>query len=271
MWIPPTGEIFQSLETVTLSGQTTSLHPKTTGRSAHRRYPGRTEQPDSTSSTARASWLEAQRREQRTRLTTWRCSKEGCGYCNGVENFARHLAAAKRELRRECLDRTTFPDDWHAGGGRKPRHLFPVCTPMLQRRPGPQEGADRPRGSGCPAPADNRPLKGRGILGKKPTRRSSSRPTPGHLGGWSRVLARWPSSDPSTGGARSVDGGASQCGARSTTLSGKAFRFGPSARKRCDHHPHQAGMAEDSHELPGRNGVRVRYFCTRRSTRSEAD
>ena len=39
----------------------------------------------------------------------WRCSQ--VGYCNGVENYARHLAGREEGTPPECLI-DYFPDDW---------------------------------------------------------------------------------------------------------------------------------------------------------------
>ena len=53
--------------------------------------------------------LEAQRLEQRTKYDLEMLGQ--VGYCNGVENYARHLAGREEGTPPECLI-DYFPDDW---------------------------------------------------------------------------------------------------------------------------------------------------------------
>jgi excinuclease UvrABC helicase subunit UvrB len=75
--------------------------------------------------------LEAQRLEQRTTYDLEML--EQVGYCNGVENYARHLAGREAGTPPECLI-DYFPDDWLLVVDESPRHLQPAAG-HVQRRP----------------------------------------------------------------------------------------------------------------------------------------
>jgi excinuclease ABC subunit B len=98
--------------------------------------------------------LEAQRLEQRTRYDLEMLRE--VGYCNGVENYARHLAGRIPESPPECL-LDYFPDDWLLVIDES--H---VSIPQIRA----MYNGDRARklvliehGFRLPSAADNRPLK----------------------------------------------------------------------------------------------------------------
>ncbi|NET47801.1 MAG: DEAD/DEAH box helicase family protein, partial [Merismopedia sp. SIO2A8] len=98
--------------------------------------------------------LEAQRLEQRTRYDLEMLRE--LGYCNGVENYARHLAGREAGSPPECLV-DYFPDDWMLVIDES--H---VTVPQIRG----MYNGDRARkmtlidhGFRLPSAADNRPLK----------------------------------------------------------------------------------------------------------------
>ena len=105
---PTTGEILQSLETINIYPAKHFVTPKDRLESAVGAI--RQELRD------RLEWLngngkllEAQRLEQRTVYDLEMLQQ--VGYCNGVENYARHLAGREAGTPPECLI-DYFPDDW---------------------------------------------------------------------------------------------------------------------------------------------------------------
>jgi excinuclease ABC subunit B len=103
---------------------------------------------------AQGKLLEAQRLEQRTRYDLEMLQE--VGYCNGVENYARHLAGRQAGAPPECL-LDYFPDDWLLVIDES--H---VTIPQIRG----MYNGDRARktvlidhGFRLPSAADNRPLK----------------------------------------------------------------------------------------------------------------
>ncbi len=98
--------------------------------------------------------LEAQRLEQRTKYDL-EMLKE-VGYCNGVENYARHLAGRKAGTPPECLI-DYFPDDWLLVVDES--H---VTCPQLHAMYNGDQARKKvliEHGFRLPSAADNRPLK----------------------------------------------------------------------------------------------------------------
>ena len=151
---PTTGEILQSLETINIYPAKHFVTPKDRLESAVGAI--RQELRD------RLDWLngngkllEAQRLEQRTVYDLEMLQQ--VGYCNGVENYARHLAGREAGTPPECLI-DYFPDDWLLVVDES--HV--TCSQLQAMYNG-----DRSRkqvlidhGFRLPSAADNRPLKG---------------------------------------------------------------------------------------------------------------
>ena len=151
---PTTGEILQSLETINIYPAKHFVTPKDRLESAVGAI--RQELRD------RLDWLngngkllEAQRLEQRTIYDIEMLQQ--VGYCNGVENYARHLAGREAGTPPECLI-DYFPDDWLLVVDES--HV--TCSQLQAMYNG-----DRSRkqvlidhGFRLPSAADNRPLKG---------------------------------------------------------------------------------------------------------------
>ena len=151
---PTTGEILQSLETINIYPAKHFVTPKDRLESAVGAI--RQELRD------RLEWLngngkllEAQRLEQRTVYDLEMLQQ--VGYCNGVENYARHLAGREAGTPPECLI-DYFPDDWLLVVDES--HV--TCSQLQAMYNG-----DRSRkqvlidhGFRLPSAADNRPLKG---------------------------------------------------------------------------------------------------------------
>ncbi len=151
---PTTGEILQSLETINIYPAKHFVTPKDRLESAVGAI--RQELRD------RLDWLngngkllEAQRLEQRTVYDIEMLQQ--VGYCNGVENYARHLAGREAGTPPECLI-DYFPDDWLLVVDES--HV--TCSQLQAMYNG-----DRSRkqvlidhGFRLPSAADNRPLKG---------------------------------------------------------------------------------------------------------------
>ena len=150
---PTTGEILQSLETVNIYPAKHFVTPKDRLEAAltairaelHQRLDELHGQ---------GKLLEAQRLEQRTAYDL-EMLKE-VGYCNGVENYARHLAGRPGGTPPECLI-DYFPDDWLLVVDES--HV--TCSQLHAMYNG-----DRARkqvlidhGFRLPSAADNRPLK----------------------------------------------------------------------------------------------------------------
>jgi excinuclease ABC subunit B len=99
--------------------------------------------------------LEAQRLEQRTTYDLEML--EQVGYCNGVENYARHLAGRPAGTPPECLI-DYFPDDWLLVVDES--HV--TCSQLQAMYNGDQARKQVliEHGFRLPSAADNRPLKG---------------------------------------------------------------------------------------------------------------
>ena len=99
--------------------------------------------------------LEAQRLEQRTKYDLEMLGQ--VGYCNGVENYARHLAGREEGTPPECLV-DYFPDDWLLIIDES--HV--TCSQLQAMYNGDQARKKVliEHGFRLPSAADNRPLKG---------------------------------------------------------------------------------------------------------------
>ena len=99
--------------------------------------------------------LEAQRLEQRTKYDLEMLGQ--VGYCNGVENYARHLAGREEGTPPECLI-DYFPDDWLLIVDES--HV--TCSQLQAMYNGDQARKKVliEHGFHLPSAADNRPLKG---------------------------------------------------------------------------------------------------------------
>ena len=105
---PTTGEILQSLEAVNIYPAKHFVTPQRPAGIRHQRHPlGAKERLDVLNGEGKL--LEAQRLEQRTKYDLEMLGQ--VGYCNGVENYARHLAGREEGTPPECLI-DYFPDDW---------------------------------------------------------------------------------------------------------------------------------------------------------------
>jgi excinuclease ABC subunit B len=150
---PTTGEILQSLETVNIYPAKHFVTPKDRLEAALTAIRAELHQRlDELNSQGKL--LEAQRLEQRTAYDL-EMLKE-VGYCNGVENYARHLAGRPGGTPPECLI-DYFPDDWLLVVDES--HV--TCSQLHAMYNG-----DRARkqvlidhGFRLPSAADNRPLK----------------------------------------------------------------------------------------------------------------
>ena len=121
--------------------------------------------------------LEAQRLEQRTKYDLEMLGQ--VGYCNGVENYARHLAGREEGTPPECLI-DYFQTDWLLIVDES--HV--TCSQLQAMYNGDQARKKVliEHGFRLPSAADNRPLKGLSS-GRKHARRCSSQPPPG-TGRW---------------------------------------------------------------------------------------
>jgi excinuclease ABC subunit B len=151
---PTTGEILQSLETINIYPAKHFVTPKERLADAIKAI--RTElreRLDLLNSQGRL--LEAQRLEQRTTYDLEML--EQVGYCNGVENYARHLAGREAGTPPECLI-DYFPDDWLLVVDES--HV--TCSQLQAMYNGDQSRKQVliEHGFRLPSAADNRPLKG---------------------------------------------------------------------------------------------------------------
>ena len=151
---PTTGEILQSLETINIYPAKHFVTPKERLADAIKAI--RTElreRLDLLNSQGRL--LEAQRLEQRTTYDLEML--EQVGYCNGVENYARHLAGRPAGTPPECLI-DYFPDDWLLVVDES--HV--TCSQLQAMYNGDQSRKQVliEHGFRLPSAADNRPLKG---------------------------------------------------------------------------------------------------------------
>ena len=151
---PTTGEILQSLETVNIYPAKHFVTPKERLDSAigaiRQELRGQLDYFNS-----EGKLLEAQRLEQRTKYDLEMLGQ--VGYCNGVENYARHLAGREEGTPPECLI-DYFPDDWLLIVDES--HV--TCSQLHAMYNGDQARKKVliDHGFRLPSAADNRPLKG---------------------------------------------------------------------------------------------------------------
>jgi excinuclease ABC subunit B len=151
---PTSGEILQSLDTISIYPAKHFVTPKERLQSAIQAIRSELrERLDVLNSQGRL--LEAQRLEQRTSYDLEML--EQVGYCNGVENYARHLAGREAGTPPECLI-DYFPDDWLLVVDES--HV--TCSQLQAMYNGDQSRKQVliEHGFRLPSAADNRPLKG---------------------------------------------------------------------------------------------------------------
>ena len=150
---PTTGEILESLEKISIYPAKHFVTPKERLESAIQAI--RSELKKQLELFAiEGKLLEAQRLEQRTKYDL-EMLKE-VGYCNGVENYARHLAGREEGTPPECLI-DYFPDDWLLVVDES--H---VTCPQLHAMYNGDQSRKKvliDHGFRLPSAADNRPLK----------------------------------------------------------------------------------------------------------------
>ncbi|OUW49052.1 MAG: excinuclease ABC subunit B [Synechococcus sp. TMED187] len=150
---PTTGEILQSLETINIYPAKHFVTPKERLNLAIKDI--RTELRERLDLlNAEGKLLEAQRLEQRTTYDLEMLDQ--VGYCNGVENYARHLAGREPGSPPECLI-DYFPDDWLLIVDES--HV--TCSQLQAMYNGDQARKKVliDHGFRLPSAADNRPLK----------------------------------------------------------------------------------------------------------------
>jgi len=151
---PTTGEILQSLESINIYPAKHFVTPKDRLESAiaaiRQELRERLELLQ-----LQGRLLEAQRLEQRTTYDLEMLTQ--VGYCNGVENYARHLAGRPAGTPPECLI-DYFPDDWLLVVDES--HV--TCSQLQAMYNGDQSRKQVliEHGFRLPSAADNRPLKG---------------------------------------------------------------------------------------------------------------
>jgi len=151
---PTTGEILQSLESINIYPAKHFVTPKERLEGAIKEI--RTELRERLDVlNEQGRLLEAQRLEQRTTYDLEML--EQVGYCNGVENYARHLAGRQAGTPPECLI-DYFPDDWLLVVDES--HV--TCSQLQAMYNGDQSRKQVliEHGFRLPSAADNRPLKG---------------------------------------------------------------------------------------------------------------
>ena len=151
---PTTGEILQSLDTINIYPAKHFVTPKERlGEAIQAIRTELRERLDVLNGQGRL--LEAQRLEQRTTYDLEML--EQVGYCNGVENYARHLAQREAGTPPECLI-DYFPDDWLLVVDES--HV--TCSQLQAMYNGDQARKQVlvEHGFRLPSAADNRPLKG---------------------------------------------------------------------------------------------------------------
>jgi excinuclease ABC subunit B len=151
---PTTGEILQSLEAINIYPAKHFVTPKERLEEAIQAIRSELrERLEVLNSQGRL--LEAQRLEQRTTYDLEML--EQVGYCNGVENYARHLAGRPAGTPPECLI-DYFPDDWLLVVDES--HV--TCSQLQAMYNGDQSRKQVliEHGFRLPSAADNRPLKG---------------------------------------------------------------------------------------------------------------
>ena len=151
---PTTGEILQSLDAINIYPAKHFVTPKERLESAIQAIRAELrERLDELNLQGRL--LEAQRLEQRTTYDLEML--EQVGYCNGVENYARHLAGRTAGTPPECLI-DYFPSDWLLVVDES--HV--TCSQLQAMYNGDQSRKQVliEHGFRLPSAADNRPLKG---------------------------------------------------------------------------------------------------------------
>lgn len=151
---PTTGEILQSLDTINIYPAKHFVTPKERLAEAIQAIRNELrERLDVLNGQGRL--LEAQRLEQRTTYDLEML--EQVGYCNGVENYARHLAGREAGTPPECLI-DYFPKDWLLVVDES--HV--TCSQLQAMYNGDQSRKQVliEHGFRLPSAADNRPLKG---------------------------------------------------------------------------------------------------------------
>jgi excinuclease ABC subunit B len=151
---PTTGEILQSLESINIYPAKHFVTPKERLEDAIKAIRSELrERLDVLNEQGRL--LEAQRLEQRTTYDLEML--EQVGYCNGVENYARHLAGRAAGTPPECLI-DYFPKDWLLVVDES--HV--TCSQLQAMYNGDQSSKKVliEHGFRLPSAADNRPLKG---------------------------------------------------------------------------------------------------------------
>jgi excinuclease ABC subunit B len=151
---PTTGEILQSLDSINIYPAKHFVTPKERLADAIKAI--RTELRERLDLlNGQGRLLEAQRLEQRTTYDLEML--EQVGYCNGVENYARHLAGREVGTPPECLI-DYFPDDWLLVVDES--HV--TCSQLQAMYNGDQSRKQVliEHGFRLPSAADNRPLKG---------------------------------------------------------------------------------------------------------------
>ena len=151
---PTTGEILQSLENINIYPAKHFVTPKERLEDAIKEI--RAELRDRLDVlNEQGRLLEAQRLEQRTAYDLEML--EQVGYCNGVENYARHLAGRPAGTPPECLI-DYFPEDWLLVVDES--HV--TCSQLQAMYNGDQSRKQVliEHGFRLPSAADNRPLKG---------------------------------------------------------------------------------------------------------------
>ncbi|MDA0718056.1 MAG: excinuclease ABC subunit UvrB [Cyanobacteria bacterium] len=151
---PTTGEILQSLDTINIYPAKHFVTPKE--RLAEAILAIRNEMRERLDVlNGQGRLLEAQRLEQRTTYDLEML--EQVGYCNGVENYARHLARREAGTPPECLI-DYFPKDWLLVVDES--HV--TCSQLQAMYNGDQSRKQVliEHGFRLPSAADNRPLKG---------------------------------------------------------------------------------------------------------------
>ncbi|MFM8935628.1 MAG: excinuclease ABC subunit UvrB [Vulcanococcus sp.] len=151
---PTTGEILQSLESINIYPAKHFVTPKERLQEAIQAIRAELrERLDLLNVQGRL--LEAQRLEQRTTYDLEML--EQVGYCNGVENYARHLAGRPAGTPPECLI-DYFPSDWLLVVDES--HV--TCSQLQAMYNGDQSRKQVliEHGFRLPSAADNRPLKG---------------------------------------------------------------------------------------------------------------
>ncbi|CAK6688193.1 excinuclease ABC subunit UvrB [Synechococcus sp. CBW1107] len=150
---PTTGEILQSLETINIYPAKHFVTPKDRLESAIAAIRDELHQRLEVLH-GQGRLLEAQRLEQRTTYDLEMLQQ--VGYCNGVENYARHLAGRPAGTPPECLI-DYFPDDWLLVVDES--HV--TCSQLHAMYNGDQARKQVlvEHGFRLPSAADNRPLK----------------------------------------------------------------------------------------------------------------